>query len=226
MHRSHILRAVAALTLGLPALGVSADIVSVGRFQNTAWGEVEYIGDYGDHVTSYRRGQDTLRYTLIEVNLTAILEAIGAQGLASVTVIDSGDNRYGGSPGADVDQFRIANLSPEIGRTMLYDGPTSTHQSETSDELWNRVRDMDWGTSGGGLSSGTYVSLGMEGRLTYQLSDIQSILENPDPVLLRLSEAGNHERFYIEIETADVPAPGAIALLGLAGLTCRRPRRR
>ena len=79
------------------------------------------------------------------------------------------------------------------------------------------------GSSGPGSSNGGGDS-GGGGEGSTQL--IQGLLVT-EGMRLSLSEAGAGERFDITFEFAAVPAPGALALLGLSGLvgcTRRRPR--
>ncbi len=206
-----------------------AGVVHVGTFENLGQGRIEYTGDYDAFITSSRQG-NTGQYTVVHIDLTGLLDSIDVAAFIGVTAIDHGDNIYTGAPGADIDYFRMTGLDAERAITWLYDGPTSVHQNETSAQLGSRVALLDWGARGGQLSSGEFVSLGQFGRLTAQLDSAQYLDPGNGggsllPIVLDISEAGNSERFDLEIETVEVPAPGAAVLLGLAAMMGRRRRR-
>lgn len=225
--RRNLAAAVAiALVASAPTF---ADIVDIGRFVNTGWGTIDYQGDFADFITAEQRG-DRIHYTVIMIDLEGLLRSIGVRTLFSVSTIDTGENIYTGAPGADIDLFRFSNVN-ETDLTFLYDGPTSEHQNETSDQLLARVRALDWGTGNGGPSGGKFVSLGRDGILTSVFNDPYVVLPGnggggSGGLTLELSEAGNLESFFIMAETASVPAPGALALLGVAAVAARRSRRR
>jgi len=218
-----LLSAVAALAA--PSLAF-ADIVAVGQFENAGNGDVHYQGDFAEFISSELRG-DNDQYTVVSVDVGALLNSIGERAFISISVIDTGDNTYSTAPGADVDLFRLTGFNGGEP-TYHYDGTTEAHQDETSSQLFQRVGELDWGTNGSGLGSMTFASLGRDGSLAMQWDEGQVIPggQGIDPIILELSEAGSPERFLVQIETVAVPTPGGAAILLAAAAGARRRRRR
>lgn len=232
MHARTALGAVvlAALATGAAHAGnPEADLV-VGTFSNTGVGTVDYQGDWADSFTI--TVVDTANR--IDIDLGGILAATGADAFSAVRVIDTGENAYtAGSSGADIDLFVLTGLDAGITTTYSYLGPTPTHQTEDSDMLALRTHAIDAMSGQNEWNGPWHVSLGDSGVLTTQLSDPQGIMSGPGVAgatsalgpFLQVREAGFSESFRIELELASVPAPGALALFGLAGAFGRRRRR-
>lgn len=225
MKTRSILGAIVAFSAG--GLAHAGDLtLNLGTFENAGSGNIHYTGDYAALVSSGQEG-GTGEFTRIILDLDALLLSNAVYGIAWVSIIDTGDNYYNSAPGADIDLFAFANLTPGVTATYSYFGPTPDHQNETHAQLLQRAHALDW-PGNGGLSGMTWVSLGDQGRLTLTLSDLVTHGTGADglPIELHFGEAGSPERFMIEIGLVAVPAPGALALLGLAGLTARQRRRR
>ncbi|MGI9015052.1 MAG: PEP-CTERM sorting domain-containing protein [Phycisphaerales bacterium] len=215
----------------------SADVADVGLFWNTGGGTIHYEGSFAQHIASTQQG-DRGQYTVINIDIAGIMLELGSRTLLSISVIDGGENVYTSAPGADVDLFRLNDVDP-ASYEFIYNGPTVVHQNEIEAQLRSRVNSLNWGTGNGTLSAGTFASLGEYGRLTARFLE-PYILEpggngfnnggnfggGGSGFTIDLSEAGTIERFRVEIEYGNVPAPGAMALLGLAGLCARGRRRR
>lgn len=207
-----------------------ADVIDIGRFENIGDGLIDYQGEFTGFITTHQTGE-LGEYTMIEIDLDALLGSVGAVGFASITTVDTGDNVYTSAPGADIDLFRVVGIDNAIVE-YLYEGPTEIHQDETSEQLAVRVGTLNWGTGGGDLGSMTFTSLGEEGALSMSFAGNegggiflnQSGLMNDD-LVLELSEAGASESFRVLLNTA-VPSPGAAALLGIAAFAARGRRRR
>ena len=75
-----------------------------------------------------------------------------------------------------------------------------------------------FGDNGGGLGSGGLGGGGNGGAGGMGIDGSNLWIE--------IAEAGNMERYQVVIETISIPAPGAIAILGAAGLIARRRRKR
>lgn len=222
MKRIVLWGAIGALTLAGPA---HADLLEIGLFWNTGQGQIHYEGAFGDYITSERTG-DTGQYTVIHIALEDLVRSTGAHAIAALHIVDSGNNIYTGTPGADIDWVRFNGLSGDVSYT--YDGPTSTHRAETALQLSQRVANLDWGQNGGGnLASMQFVSLGREGVLTATFAEPHRIFGNRglQALTLDLSEAGNSESFYLYVENLTFPGPGSLVCLA-AGMAAPSRRRR
>lgn len=213
--------AIGALAIGLHT---TADVIDIGRFEKAGPGDIHYQGNYAAYLSSGSEGLNN-EHTRIILDLDGLLSSLGSGwGLKSVSIIDTGENIYTSSPGADIDLFRLFNVRTGVDVSYLYDGPFEMHQNETEAQWKQRVWDLDWGA--GGLEGMMWLSLGDEGRLSATLSDVQFAGQGDAPFELHFGEAGSPESFRVEIEVVQVPAPGAIALLALAGLLVRSRKRR
>ena len=99
------------------------------------------------------------------------------------------------------------------------------HRAESAGQLAWRLREIDSFIGAQDAWHGVHVSLGDHGKLWAILSEPQPIVGLPGGVapMLLLSEAGFSESYRVGV-LATVPAPGALPLLGLAALMCRRSR--
>ncbi|MCL4209393.1 MAG: hypothetical protein HRU76_00575 [Phycisphaeraceae bacterium] len=222
MKRMLLSGAIGALTLTGSA---HADLLEIGLFWNVGQGQIHYEGAFRDYITSERTG-NTGQYTVIHIALEDILRSVGAHAIAALHIVDSGNNIYTSTPGADIDWVRFNGLSSDV--TYSYDGPTPTHRAETPGQLAQRVANLDWGQNGGGnLPSMQFVSLGRYGTLTATLAEPHRIFGNRgfQPLTLDLSEAGNSESFYIYAENLTFPGPGSLVCLAM-GLAAPSRRRR
>lgn len=245
MNAHAALGAIAALTISASAFAGQQNppapplSIHIGQMKNIGWGTISYTGDYREHVVASKALANGNVYpTLITINLSAIIDQNGANAFSDVKVVDSGANAYGGSPGADIDYFAFDGLPNGVQYEFSYDGPNPVHQGESAAALWIREAVID--TQSGASDSNTqmFVSLGNRGALNAHLNGWSSggggggsgggpVIPNGSSsgISLMLSEAGSGESFDVYVTTTTVPAPGAIALLGMAGLLNRRRRR-
>lgn len=213
--------AIGALVLTVSA---TADVINIGWFEKAGPGDIHYQGNYAQFLSSDAEGPNN-EHTRIVLDLDGLLESLGPNwGLKSVSIIDTGENIYTSSPGADIDLFRMFNVRSGVDVSYLYDGPFEYHQNETEAQWKQRVWDLDWGA--GGLDGMMWLSLGDEGRLSATLSELQFANQGDAPFELHFGEAGSPESFLVEVEVMFVPTPGALALLAIAGVMMRSRKRR
>jgi hypothetical protein len=241
MRTTSALSAIAALTVG-SAVMADSQFVNVGTFWNTPpAGNIGYNGEFGSFISTQTVIFD-YTHTVISIDLTGLLQSIGANALVSVTVTDTGANSNGPlSPGADIDFFKLVGAPEGISTSLAYLGPNNVHINEGGESLANRVDAVDAFSGAQDVWNMTHVSLGTAGSLKATFSGGQSSGSDSNvlmyggssgsglvaPVKLLLSEAGFSESFKIGIEVTslDVPCPAAFApLLGLATIGRRRRR--
>lgn len=243
MKRTCALSAIGALTLSSAALA-ETQLIDLGTFWNTPpAGTVGYSGDYGSFISSSPYLFDYL-HTVVSVDVSSLLQSVGANALVSVTVTDTGSNSSGPlSPGADLDLFAFTGLPADAQSAIAYTGPNAVHAAESMATLADRVAAVDAFSGAQDAWNLTHVSLGTGGSLKTTFSS-PSAPGGPlnalfygggsggsglvNPVKLLLSEAGYSEsyRVTLEVDTVAIPAPAAGALLALAGLAGRGRRRR
>jgi len=243
MNALSALGAVAALAIGTTAFATNQETIEVGSFVNTSVGHMAYSGPYTDFVL----GQAADGHTVITVDVAGILDSLGYNALWSVTITDNGFNSYGNlSPGADIDLFRMEGASTDA--IYSYAGPNAVHQPELSDRLRERTLQLDSFSGAQDAWNLTHVSLGQSGSMTaswVQPLDLRDFVtpgtddggilgddfgggwigwtppietEGGDYPILFISEHGTMESFRISLVASNVPAPGALALLAVAGL--------
>ncbi|MHC5007856.1 MAG: hypothetical protein ACYTGF_10915 [Planctomycetota bacterium] len=226
-------RAFGAIAAIAVATSASADPILIpidlGTFGNLGGGQVYYDGSYGAYVHSeLAPGLDGADHTLIAIDLAGIMASHDLTGFYGVSIIDAGYNMYGAlSPGADIDLLVLEDLAPQIGVNFVYEGPNPVHQDETASLLSRRVSLLDSFSGAQDAWDYKHVSLGERGRFKALLSRPMSLVDLPPdagPTLL-LSEAGTSEFFRVRV-LASLPAPGTLALLSVAAIVARRPRRR
>lgn len=158
------------------------------------------------------------------------------------------------SPGADIDLCRIVGGSLSGQIDYRYSGGVTQHLSETSLVLGSRVAELDAITGDQHYNSTHFVSLGQGGVVSMSFSGflhsggssdgsgtgsagsgaggysggnaVYGGMLVADGMKLEVGEAGLGEVYGVELvfTPATVPAPGAIALLALAGIVARRRR--
>lgn len=224
---------VCACALGGAAM---ADLtIDVGRLSNTNPApEYSYVGDWAQYISS----SEVEGYTVLEIDITGIMAEGGERYLRSVSIHDFGNNSYGElSPGADIDLLEFAGLDSSVDVIASYEGPTPDHLEETSQALLGRLAELDAFTGANQRDDDVYVSLGRLGQLELMFSgggggDGGGGVIDPfgndglagNGLLLRISEAGSHERFTVHLNTTDVPAPAAAPILAALLAGCRRRR--
>lgn len=238
----------AVLCGGALATSAFADLtIDVGRLNNIhPTPNISYAGDWGHCVSS---GEDQ-GYTVIDVDIAAIMAESGERYLHSVRIRDHGTNSYGPlSPGADIDLVEFIGLASHVEVGAFYDGPTATHAAESSAELMTRLDHLDAFTGANEQDDDVYVSLGRQGELELIFSGGDGHGGDGggdggsddgggtgiDPfgadgiagtgLVLRIAEAGSMERFTIHLETSSIPAPAVAPLLGGLLFGARRRRR-
>lgn len=245
------LSAIAALVIASQTFAVDQDTVEVGSFVNTSVGVMSYTGAYNNRTFS----EDVDGHTVISVDVAGILDSLGYDMLWSITITDNGSNTYGSlSPGADIDLFRVEGAATDV--TYSYLGPNPVHQSESVDRLADRLLQLDSYSGAQDAWDITQVSLGWDGAVTATFNqpfDLRQWFSNPgdvgyggdgfgpnsffndppdggegDPLpYLKVSEHGLFESFHITLTASHaVPAPGALALIGLAGIVSKSRRRK
>ncbi len=275
-----------AVAIAAPATQADVDTLNLGTFANAGFAEINYEGDFGEYISVTGQLESDNDYNVITIDLASLLEDAGFNVVLTVTVVDTGLNQYNNSPGADIDLLSFQGLMEEVTVGFDYDGPVELHSNETSEQLAERLSNLD-AENGVHNSEAPYmVSLGNQGSLTATLTgwpgidpdtrgevDPSDDTSNDDgdgepdgndgggsddgggdsgddggdgdsgddgggdddggfdpsslvvPTLL-ISEAGMAESFEVYITVESVPAPGALALLGMAGFAGRRSRRR
>jgi hypothetical protein len=150
----------------------AADTIHVGRFVNTGGGAISYQGGFSPFIsTSFFVGPDLMEHTLIHVNVSAMLASVGASGLSSATITDTGDNAYTQtSPGADIDLFTFSGLPGDASVSYLYEGPNAFHTGESAAAWANRVAAVDSFSGSQDIWHMTQLSLAAAGRVTAYLS--------------------------------------------------------
>ena len=230
-----------------------ADIqIDVGCFSNVnPVPSCEYEGDYAPFITSWEvEGYTSSQgYTMIDIDIAGIMAAAGEHHLLGVTIMDFGTNSYGTlSPGADIDYIDFVGLDQGVEVRADYDGPTSEHIGQDSDQLWGRLGALDAFYGANHVDDDVYVSLGNLGALELEFSDIDgggqgggggdggsggsgggidpwSGLASSNGLHLQIAEVGSHEQFTIHLHTSSIPAPGVLLVLsGGVGMLRRRRR--
>lgn len=227
--------AVVTCALATCSCAIADVTVDVGRFSNlNPVPAYSYVGDWSEHVTA----NEVDGRTVLDIDVTGIMFDSGEQYLRSISIRDFGNNSYGQlSPGADIDYVDFIGLADNIETYATYSGPTVDHLEETSDELKARIQSLDAFSGANHRDHDVYVSLGRYGVLDIDFigggQDGSGGGGGIDPTgqggvagsfILRIAEAGAHERFTIHLETSDVPAPAVVPVLGglLAGWRRRR----
>jgi hypothetical protein len=215
------------------ATSASADQIQVpidlGTFGNLGGGQIYYDGPFGPYVHSELvTGLDGADHTLIAIDLAGIVLSQDLTGFYGISIIDAGNNMYGAlSPGADIDLLLLEDLAPQIGVTFVYEGPNLVHQDETAALLSRRVSRLDSFSGAQDAWDYKHISLGEQGRFKALLSRPMPLVDLPpgDGPMLVISEAGTAEFFRVRV-LAVLPTPGTLALLSVAAIVVRRPRRR
>jgi len=246
MNASCALGAIAALAFAANSFAIDPQTIEVGSFVNTSMSTATYTGPY----TGFVSHAAVDGHNVMTIDVAGILDSLGYNLLYSITVTDNGANSYGSlSPGADIDLFRIDG--PNVDYFFSYAGPNATHHPEDSDRLGERLLQLDSFSGAQDQWAVTHVSLGQNGSITATFAqpvDLSSWFtgsggstngggpvfnpsnppdsEGGDLPILMLSEHGTFESYRVTVVAATVPAPGAVALLGLAGFIGQRRRRR
>lgn len=231
----------ATCVLALAGAAQADMTIDVGRLCNVHPAPShQYVGDWAHHISSVMVDD----YTVIDIDVAGIMSEGGESYLRSISIRDFGNNSYSPlSPGADIDYVGFVGLDPAIEVLADYDGPTGEHMVEDSDQLMNRLHALDAFTGANQVDDDVYVSLGRLGELQMRFmggsggdeggADDDDGGTGIDPfgsdglasgLVLRIGESGSMERFTVHLETSEVPAPGALSLLGAFLLKNRRRR--
>lgn len=242
--------AVMALAICTVSFAADQQTVEVGSFVNTGVGSMTYSGPHADYVLA----EAIDGHTVIAVDVAGILGSLGYDELWSITVTDNGFNAYGElSPGADIDLFRMEGAAADA--IYSYVGPNTVHLSELPSTLQDRSLQLDSYSGAQDAWDYTHISLGQSGSVTamwLQPIDLNEWIipggddegpgggfgpgfhgyggssdsEGGDMPVLFLSEHGTFESFSVSLVASTIPAPGAIALLALAGVVGSSRRRK
>ncbi len=245
------LGAVAALTIASHSFASDPQNVDIGSFVNTGTSTISYVGSFSDFVSH----EIVDGRNVIGVNVTGILDSLGYDTLWSVTITDAGTNSYGSlSPGADIDLFRIDGASGSaiysyLGPNAVHQVETADILQERELQLdsfsgaqdaWN-ITHVSLGFRGSITASWTnplqlhdfitpgpgIIDTGMgfgPGSFSYTPPPQDS--EGGSMPVVFISEHGTFEAFSVSVmASSTVPAPGALALLGIAGFVGSRRRR-
>ncbi len=148
---------------------LAADVLEVdlGRFLfNGGTNDYTYDGDFASVLGKDVEGTDPeWMRTVATVDLGSLISMMGGRRIAWISVVDTGDNWYGFTPGADMDVFRVEGLPDETAVTYAYDGPNGYYTGWDSQKYADRTAVLDQRT-GSGNDTPWWVSLGDEGALT------------------------------------------------------------
>jgi hypothetical protein len=103
--------------------------------------------------------------TVATVDLGSLVTAMGGRSIAWISIVDSGQNSYLATPGADIDVFRIEGVPEETLVSYSYDGPNEHYAGWDSEKYASRTAVLDQRT-GAGEDTPWWVSLDREGSLT------------------------------------------------------------
>jgi len=164
--RTLLCGAITAITLSAP-LGADVLELDLGRFQfNGGTTDYTYDGDWSSVLGKDVEGTDPeWMRTVATVDLGSLIAAMGGRQIAWISVVDTGENWYGFTPGADMDVFRIEGLADETLVSYTYDGPNGHYAGWDSAKYADRTAVLDQRT-GGGDDTPYWVSLGLDGELT------------------------------------------------------------
>jgi hypothetical protein len=158
-----------AISMAALSATVSADVLELdlGRFRfNGGVSDYTYEGDWSSVLGKDVEGTDAdWTRTVATVDLGALVTAMGGRSIEWISIVDTGENWYGFTPGADIDVFRVDGLADEMSVTYSYDGPNSHYQSYGSADYAERTALLDQRT-GTDDSTPWWVSLGDKGALT------------------------------------------------------------
>ncbi len=164
--RTLLFGAITAATLVAP---LTADVLEVdlGRFTfNGGTSDYTYEGDWSSVLGQDVEGTDPdWMRTVATVDLGSLISAMGGRQIAWISVVDTGDNWYGFTPGADVDVFRVDGLPEETLVSYAYDGDNHHYSGWDSQKYADRTAILDQRT-GGGDDTPWWVSLDRDGALT------------------------------------------------------------
>lgn len=253
MHRTRTIASVVSL-LAVSAAASADIVVDLGLIRQTSPRPmIEYSGAYSPCVTSRVDASGARTIVSFELDEIVQMLG-GSLALTEIRVRDGGGNSYGNwSPGADIDLLRVVGASAQGTIDYRYLGAVSQHSAETSLVLQSRVEGLDAVTGDQHYNSTHFVSLGQGGVLAMGFSGflhsgsttggdgggsgpggyngggqtpVYGGLLIGSGMTLEVGEAGLGEIYGLELvfSPAAVPAPGAIALLALAGVTARRRR--
>jgi len=128
-------RTALALTALVATSHALAENVEVGTVQQIAPRPlIAYTGAYASYVTSSLVANPIQR-TLVTIDLYGIMQAAGLTWLERIDVLDGGGNQYGGSPGADVDYWRLNGAASDVTTSFSYTGANAVHVGESSTSL-------------------------------------------------------------------------------------------
>ncbi|MDZ4828802.1 MAG: hypothetical protein SGJ09_01215 [Phycisphaerae bacterium] len=159
-------RTALALTALVATSHALAENVEVGTVQQIAPRPlIAYTGAYASYVTSSLVANPIQR-TLVTIDLYGIMQAAGLTWLERIDVLDGGGNQYGGSPGADVDYWRLNGAASDVTTSFSYTGANAVHVGESSTSLALRTSLMDAVSGDQDFNSFHFVSLGANGMLS------------------------------------------------------------
>ena len=243
------LGAAAALAIASQSFASDPQTIEIGTFANTSMVTTSYTGPFADFVMH----EVIDGHNVVNINVVGILDSLGYDALWSITITDTGSNSYTTmSPGADIDLFVIEGISQATNYAYL--GPNTVHQNESSAVLATRELALDSFSGAQDALNFTHVSLGPSGAITASWNQPLSLLDFVTPgtggsglgggfgsgwtgylpggeiqpgemPVLFISEHGSFESFHVSMVASAVPAPGALALLAIAGFVGTRRKR-
>jgi hypothetical protein len=148
---------------------ISADVLELdlGRFRfNGGVSDYTYEGQWASVLGKDVEGTDAdWTRTVATVDLGSLINVMGGRQIAWISIVDTGENTYLATPGADIDVFRVEGLSEETSVQYSYLGPNANYVGWGSEQFADRTALLDQRT-GGGEATPWWVSLGREGALT------------------------------------------------------------
>jgi len=239
---THCCAAIAAATLTLSTLAGTATI-GADR-DNTIYSESTFSNGMGQHFHAGANSQGNVRRALLRFDVASAVPAGATIDNATLTLhISQGHDNF------DIDVHRLLSDWGE-GTSDAPGGEGSGTSPTTGDATWDHTfyDDQFWTSPGGDFDSAVSATTNIVGTGFFDWSgpqltaDAQSWLDNPASNfgwMLRGEEdmLASSQRFdsrhnsdpqvrpALTIEYTPIPAPGALALLSIAGCALRRRRR-
>jgi hypothetical protein len=229
-----------AALVGFQAAGTPTDSISFAALANLEAGTVLYFTDNGWTGTGFRGVSSTDS----DGNENLMRFTVGANGLAAGTIVSSvstnasfGTWTLSGSVGAGTSQYQQLSLSQSGDQVTMFTSTNSTNPMLSGfTSIWNfdntgayeSATSSTTGSLPTGLGSGSATLL--TSTANYALFNFAAFTSGTaEEWAARIADASNWTTSTATTSTVDgsfivIPSPGAIALLGVAGLASRRRR--
>ena len=211
----------AAVSMSAAVTTASADVSAFYNWDTDAAAVPDGDGNYtrgnvGEYLSTTWQGKTALRMTENPLSGTPQVYIGIISGLSDGDVIDSSALGWGSGSGGEYSKVRLWGFY--VGEDGTYtnsgnDDRTTTSDFSSSDTEWTEINSQ-WT-----FDASKGVGFMIEARI-YSYSSTAF----PDTWLTDLAVSVNNDDASITLPDTYIPAPGALALIGLGGLVARRRR--